>query len=109
MVQPRADHHRSRVAKKICLGPKTGIETDRVVLDRFANTGHLPGHQLRGKIRSYTIIPAIDTIEVSDMDTSLLGHGYFVEARDLLHANLEGKPPPRFGLLPIQTIEGQAY
>jgi hypothetical protein len=62
-----------------------------------------------GYVPPITIVPGIVTIEVSDMDTSLLGHGYFVEARDLLHANLEGKPPPRFGLLPIQTIEGQAY
>jgi hypothetical protein len=66
-------------------------------------------HYYPGVYTAITIIPAIDTIEASNVDISLLGHGYFAEARNLLHANLEGKPPPRFGLLPIQTIEGQAY
>ena len=32
-----------------------------------------------------TIVPGIDTTEVSDVDISVQGHGYFAEVRDLLH------------------------
>jgi esterase/lipase superfamily enzyme len=32
-----------------------------------------------------TIVPAIDTIDVSNTDLSLLGHGYCMEDRDVLH------------------------
>src|SRR5262249_5705639 len=32
-----------------------------------------------------TIAPGIDTIEVSNIDLTLLGHGFFANARDLLH------------------------
>src|SRR5258708_3928300 len=53
---------------------------------------------------------SIDTIEVSEVDVSLLGHGYFAEARRSSARHLypirEGGPPPRFGLQPSQTDDG---
>jgi esterase/lipase superfamily enzyme len=49
------------------------------------------------------VVPGIDTINVSNLDLTLLGHGYVAEARELLtdmHALLrQGSPPEqRFGL-----------
>ena len=32
-----------------------------------------------------TVVPGIDTVEVSNVDLTFLGHGYFAAARDLLH------------------------
>jgi esterase/lipase superfamily enzyme len=50
-----------------------------------------------------TIVPTIDTIDVSDTDLSLLGHGYCMEDRNVLsdmHSLLNRNDPPddRFGL-----------
>jgi len=75
----------------------------------LASSGAIHYYPRAAYVPPIMIVPGIDTIEVSDVDISLLGHRYFAEARDLLHANLEGRPPPRFGLLPIQTIDSQAY
>ncbi|MGF1490358.1 MAG: alpha/beta hydrolase [Prochloraceae cyanobacterium] len=59
------------------------------------------------------VIEGIDTIEVSNIDLTLLGHGYFSDARDLLqdiHTLLINNQPPskRFGLR-IQHENGQTY
>jgi esterase/lipase superfamily enzyme len=50
-----------------------------------------------------TIVPTIDTIDVSNTDLSLLGHGYCMEDRDVLHdmhslLNRNEPPDDRFGL-----------
>lgn len=49
------------------------------------------------------IVPGIDTINVTNVDVTLLGHGYIAEARDVLrdmHDLLTNRSPPsaRFGL-----------
>jgi esterase/lipase superfamily enzyme len=79
----------------------------------LASPGALYYYPRAGHTPPITVVPGIDTIEVSDVDISLLGHGYFAEARELLpdiYAQIwQGMPPPRFGLLPIQTADGQAY
>jgi esterase/lipase superfamily enzyme len=49
-----------------------------------AGSGALHYYPRAGYIPPITIVPGIDTIEVSEVDISLLGHGYFAEARDLL-------------------------
>ena len=57
----------------------------------------------------------IDTIEVTGVDLSILGHGYFAEAHDVLydmHAQLitRGAPPnERFGLHEAKNEEGERY
>jgi esterase/lipase superfamily enzyme len=61
-----------------------------------------------------TIVPGIDTVEVTNVDVSLLGHGYFAEARDLLHDihNLliaDTPPASRMGLRPATTSDGRGY
>ena len=61
-----------------------------------------------------TVVPGIDTVEVTNVDVSLLGHGYFAEARDLLHdihdLLVQGAPPERrFGLRTTATADGRRY
>ena len=61
-----------------------------------------------------TVVPGIDTVEVTNVDVSLLGHGYFAEARDLLHDihNLlvdDAPPAHRMGLRPATTPDGRSY
>lgn len=50
------------------------------------------------------VVPRVDTIDATGMDTSLLGHSYYADNRsilsDLFYLIREGKSPPsRFGLL----------
>ena len=57
-----------------------------------------------------TVVEGIDTVDVSDIDLTLLGHGYFAEQRDLLkdiHDLLMDNTPPekRFALVPQQLAE----
>jgi esterase/lipase superfamily enzyme len=66
-----------------------------------------------GYMPSMTLIPGIDTVEVPKIDLSLLGHGYYTEARPLLEDMydllLEGTAPDRrFGLRRIET-QAQRY
>ncbi|HXT21942.1 MAG TPA: alpha/beta hydrolase, partial [Thermoanaerobaculia bacterium] len=60
------------------------------------------------------VVEGIDTVEVTNVDVSLLGHGYFAEARDLLHdiqrVVVEDTPPQaRFGLREAATADGRRY
>jgi esterase/lipase superfamily enzyme len=60
------------------------------------------------------VVPGIDTVEVTNVDVSLLGHGYFAEARDLLHdihsLLIHDAPPARrLGLRPATTPDGRSY
>jgi esterase/lipase superfamily enzyme len=79
----------------------------------LASSGKLSDYPRAGYVPPITIIPGIDTIEVSEVDISLLGHGYFAEARDLLNDIYvqiwQGQPPPRFGLEPTLTADGRQY
>ena len=56
----------------------------------------------------------IDTVSVSNIDLTLLGHGYVGEARpvldDMHRLIFEGQPPAdRFGLKQRQNEDGKAY
>jgi esterase/lipase superfamily enzyme len=60
------------------------------------------------------VVPGIDTINVSNLDLTLLGHGYVAEARELLtdiHALLrDGSPPAqRFGLRKMTSPAGEYW
>ena len=60
------------------------------------------------------VVPGIDTINVSSLDFTLLGHGYVAEARGVLqdmHRLIwEGSPPERkFGLRKETTPTGEIY
>jgi len=60
------------------------------------------------------VVPGIDTINVSNLDLTLLGHGYVAEARELLtdiHALLrDGSPPAqRFGLRKMTSPAGDYW
>ncbi len=61
-----------------------------------------------------TVVPGIDTVEVTNVDVSLLGHGYFADARDLLHdihslLIADASPANRMGLRPATTADGRGY
>jgi esterase/lipase superfamily enzyme len=60
------------------------------------------------------VLPGIDTINVTNVDLTMLGHGYVAEARDVLtdmHALItQGAPPDkRFGLREAKNEEGERY
>jgi esterase/lipase superfamily enzyme/tetratricopeptide (TPR) repeat protein len=79
----------------------------------LAGSGALHYHPRAGHVPPVTVVPGIDTIEVSNVDLSLLGHGYFGEVRELLQDIYvlisDGKPPPRFGLVSTQAPDGNQY
>jgi esterase/lipase superfamily enzyme len=80
----------------------------------LASSGIVHGSPRAGYKPPVTVVPAIDTVEVSNIDLTFLGHGYFAEARDLLHdmhALLEynAAPEKRLGLRPARTDDGEAY
>ena len=60
------------------------------------------------------VLPGIDTINVTNVDLTMLGHGYIAEARDVLtdmHALITRGAPPdeRFGLREAKNEEGARY
>jgi esterase/lipase superfamily enzyme len=60
------------------------------------------------------VLPGIDTINVTNVDLTMLGHGYVAEARDVLtdlHALINRGAPPneRFGLREAKNEEGERY
>jgi esterase/lipase superfamily enzyme len=60
------------------------------------------------------ILPGIDTIDASAVDTSLLGHSFFADNRsvlsDIYYLVKDGKPPTeRFGLVARQAVDGTYY
>lgn len=59
------------------------------------------------------VVPGIDTIDASAVDTSLLGHSYYGDARsvlsDLYYLVRESKRPPRFSLEAVETADGSYW
>ena len=60
------------------------------------------------------ILPGIDTIDATGVDSDFAGHSYFSEnasvLADMFYLIREGKrPPQRFGLIPIDTPEGKYW
>jgi hypothetical protein len=92
----RADHRRVVVAPGRQRRPRRGAERGRVkaiVLQpcrgQFFGIRRLAG-AAKGARRAepriaLTIVPNIDTIEVTNIDLTLLGHGYFAEAEAVLY------------------------
>lgn len=67
-----------------------------------------------GKAPPVTIVDGIDTVSVSDLDLSFLGHGYVAEARPVLqdiYELLSKNTPPsqRFGLVPTTDDQSLTY
>jgi esterase/lipase superfamily enzyme len=83
--------------------------------DRAVEASHwLHDYPRAGLAPPVLVVPGIDTINVSNLDLTLLGHGYVAEARDVLqdmHRLIrEGSPPERrFGLRREVTPEGATY
>jgi esterase/lipase superfamily enzyme len=83
--------------------------------DKAAEASHwLHDYPRAGLAPPVLVVPGIDTINVSNLDLTLLGHGYVAEARDVLqdmHRLIrEGSPPERrFGLRKEVTPEGSTY
>ncbi|HEX6377022.1 MAG TPA: alpha/beta hydrolase, partial [Allosphingosinicella sp.] len=60
------------------------------------------------------VLEGVDTVAVTNIDLTRLGHGYVAEARDVLtdiHCLINRDQPPdrRFGLRPALTATGDAY
>ncbi|MDH5536836.1 MAG: alpha/beta hydrolase, partial [Betaproteobacteria bacterium] len=80
----------------------------------LAASGIVHDHPRAGYTPPVTVLPEIDTIEVSNVDLTFLGHGYYAAARDLLHDMheliLHGSPPmSRLGLITTKTPTGEPY
>jgi esterase/lipase superfamily enzyme len=78
----------------------------------LASSGIVHDHPRAGYTPPLTVIPAIDTVEVSNVDLTFLGHGYFAEARDLLHdlhdLLINDMPPERrMGLRVAVATDGE--
>jgi hypothetical protein len=61
-----------------------------------------------------TVLDGIDTISVSNIDLTLLGHGYVGEARGVLQdmhqlIKMKAAPDQRFALKRALTPEGATY
>jgi esterase/lipase superfamily enzyme len=77
----------------------------------LAGSGIIYGAPRAGYAPPITIVPGIDTVEVSAIDLSKLGHGYFGAARSFLsdiYALMQSDQPPakRIGLIEWQGISG---
>jgi esterase/lipase superfamily enzyme len=67
-----------------------------------------------GLIPPVTVVPGIDTINVTEVDLSVLGHGYVAGARSVLHdmhylIRNNASPEARFGLRLRLTPTGERY
>jgi esterase/lipase superfamily enzyme len=69
----------------------------------LATSGIIHDYPRAGFSPPVTIVPGVDTVEVSNIDLTLLGHGYYGDARDLLQdmhnlLRYNASPEQRFGL-----------
>jgi esterase/lipase superfamily enzyme len=95
------------------LGKRTTLYVSRTDLAVGLSTW-LSQYPRVGYAPPVTVLEGIDTINVTNVDVTLLGHGYVADARPVLndmHSLIfEGAPPgERFGLRPATTAAGQAY
>ena len=83
--------------------------------DRAVEASHwLHDFPRAGLVPPVLVVPGIDTINVSNLDLTLLGHGYVAEARDVLqdmHRLIREDSPPdrRFGLRKVIMAQGGTY
>lgn len=80
----------------------------------LAGSRWLHGYPRAGISPPVCIVPGIDTINVTNVDMSLLGHGYVGEVREVLqdiHRLINSTDPPdrRFGLRYRRTERGERY
>jgi esterase/lipase superfamily enzyme len=80
----------------------------------LASSGIVHDYPRAGYNPPVTIVPGIDTVEVSNIDLTFLGHGYYADARNFLqdmHALLLHNEPPekRMGVRAASTVDAQAY
>ena len=73
----------------------------------LGTSGFIHDHPRIGFFPPITVVEGIDTVEVSNIDLTWLGHGYFADARDLLKDMHEllihnTSPERRFGLRSAQ-------
>jgi esterase/lipase superfamily enzyme len=74
----------------------------------LATSGILHDHPRVGFFPPITVVEGIDTVEVSNIDLTFLGHGYFADARDLLGdiyhlLRYNASPDDRLGLQVVQV------
>lgn len=76
----------------------------------------LAGYPRAGGVAPYpVIVPGIDTIDASAVDTSLTGvyHGYYADNKtilsDLFHLLRDDPPEKRFGLTPVKIAAGSFW
>jgi len=74
----------------------------------------LHGYDRAGLAPPVMVVPGIDTVNVTNADVTILGHGYVAEARGVLtdiHALLRhgAAPTKRFGLQPQISENGKRY
>jgi esterase/lipase superfamily enzyme len=82
----------------------------------LAAAQRVAGYQRAGQAGDrIVVVPELQTIDASDVDTSLLGlnHSYFADNSTIvsdLFTLLKGQPPEeRFGLMPITTAAGRYW
>jgi esterase/lipase superfamily enzyme len=80
----------------------------------LATSGIIYDHPRVGFFPPVTVVDDIDTVEVSNIDLTFLGHGYFADARDLLQDIHEllmhnTSPEKRFGLQSVQVGKQQYW
>ena len=73
-------------------------------------SGSIHGYLRAGDSSSICVVPAIDTIDASAVDTSLMGHAYYGDNRsiisDMFYLLQNGAPPDqRFGMHPAKSQE----
>jgi esterase/lipase superfamily enzyme len=78
-----------------------------------ATLGYRHNRNRTGFSPPITIVPGIDTIDITKTDLSLLGHGYFSDDRDVLYdmrdlLSYNIPPRKRFGLKTVQ-LDAQEY
>lgn len=80
----------------------------------LASSGIVHDHPRAGYSPPVVVTQGIDTVEVSNIDLTLLGHGYYAAARDVLHDMHDvlvngALPAARLGLITTKTLAGQVY
>jgi esterase/lipase superfamily enzyme len=74
----------------------------------------LHGFARAGLLPPVMVVPGIDTVNVTNADLTVLGHGYVAQARDVLsdiHLLMRSGAPPgeRFGLRQQSSEDGKTY
>lgn len=95
--------------------PRVSQRTTLYICDKdkaLKSSGILHDFPRAGFTPPVTVVPGIDTIEVSNIDLTWLGHGFFANARDVLHDMhdliMHNNPPYRRMGLRRNDVAGKA-